>query len=304
MDCTFDTKDHGAQTAIADGRLEITRTGLVTGIPADAAADPFVMIRALDEVIARAGQTHPAVANAYISRLLIRPTSGTDQVTFAVTYSSPTAAQNSGSVRWLIEDDSTVTNEIEEMDLNGQPIQTWFRAGVSPFLPGPALGSGPKGRANWLREANIATFTGQVHVQRIRRALSVHGYISGRPGEGVLLAHDCVNEKPWQGLKRGHWLCTRVASAAEGVGLLFDHRQSTFRVSARFETKAIRDWSHFLFHRNVVGKVPSEMTGPEYAAAILKIVNQPYRTDQDHSVNGFTKVGMYYVADFGAAFGF
>jgi hypothetical protein len=305
LECTFDTLDHGAELSIGDGTLDVSRTGVVTGIPADAQSDPFVMVRALEEIISRAGQSHPALAAAILSRLLIRPAKAGDSVTFAVTYTSPSYLQQQGgnAVRWIVEDETTNAEEVEEVDLNGQPIQTWFRAVGGPFLVIPTFGS-PRGKASWLREANIATHTGQAHVKRPRRTLSIHGYIIGRPSEDVLFAQDTVNEKSWSGLKRGYWLCGQVSAAVEGIGLLLDHQTSTTRVSARFESKLRRDWSHYFLHRNLAGKIPSEMTGPDYAAAIKEVMGFPYSTEQNHAVNGFTKVGMYHLTDFYSVFGF
>jgi len=336
MNVVFDTTAPGTELEM-DGSsgVTITRTGVISEIDAGATSDPYVLLRAADAAIAQAGQTHPALSKAVINRLLVRPAGGTNDCTFSVTYRAGPLAKSGGGVRWLIEDDSTLAQEEEELDLNGNPIQVIFTAmgkgtkNASGFLSGAAP-AGPDEiptpetvaaeaaqRAAITNASKLQSFdqehplrevaTFPAPVLRPRRALIVSGYMQGRPSFNMLLAQGTVNRDAWEGMAKGYWLCSKVGARAEHGGFLngvdpFADAGSLIRVEAQFLSKVYRDWGHHFLHRTIKGKIAQQMCSPAFSDRIKQIIDGEYSTEQVRC-NGFTKAGLYDLADFAAIFG-
>lgn len=318
MNIAWDTIE-GSSVELGAGVLSITRTAQVTEIDAAASSDPYVLLRALDSAIAGAGQTAPGVPKAFIQRLLVRPIKATNGARIEVTYEAPQPGQGGGNaVRWYVEDDTTLNAEYAQIDLQGEPLHTRYTP--------PAGANAGAGNINGLP---IYSSTGAptykpypfaLNPLRPRRVLSVRGFLIQRPGLAALDAEDCVNDRPWptgslfandKPKRIGCWLCSKVSAEIDRVGLTPVPTQvQLYKVEARFMSKGKdvdkkdRDWADFGVHHDITGRIPVDMTTVDQVKKVKALLQAPYSTKQDHSVNGYTKVGMYPLANFQSAFGF
>lgn len=205
----------------------------------------------------------------------------------------------------VVEDDSSLVSEVEELDLNNLPIQSIFWPGWNRDSQSPDGGT----------DLSSVAHTAGVPVLRPRRVLSVSGIVVGR-GLPISIQDIVgrVNELPFPAgsifvgdkpLPKGFWLCTRGGGSVErGILKVFDTAKAAYRFHVSFTTKIIRDWSSYIIHRNLGGRVPDIVVDDRNRKKIQDVMALPYSTDQinasgiDVNANGFCKVGMYPTVDF------
>lgn len=324
MKITWDTMQ-GGRVEAGGGTLDVTRGALVTEIPAAELSDPYVLLRALELALSTAGQAAPGTGGrAVLSALVVTPAAGTNQARIAATYTAPQNDPGSGgqAVRWVVSDDSSLASEHTELDPLGEPLHCKYNP---PNAAGPAVPAGafPGGINLSIGEGIAYPFS--LNPLRPRRVLAVSGYLIGRPDGAVLNAEGCLNDRPWPTgslfkndppKRRGCWMCSEVSSGVERPGLLPKILPTQlYRVSARFTTKGKliddkgrfagdKDWSDWGVHHNIMGRIPQDMVDPAQVGKVKKLMAAPYEVGQDHSINGYTRVGMFGLYDFKGAFGF
>lgn len=295
MRITWDTVEGGAGAEYGGGTVSVTRTGLVEDIDAAAMSDPYVLIRALEGVLAESPRTHPGLSYALLRNIIIKPVRSTNQAAFTVTYEGPTPESSGGGnkVRWVVEDDTTLTSEVETFDFEGEFLHVKYTYGQGGVVVSAS-------------EENFAAHPFDANVLRPRRRISIHGYIIGRPSEEVLDAVGTVNSKAFFGKKKGYWLCTNAGARVEhnAPTALGQTDTQLYRVSAAWLTKVHRDWSHYAYFKDITGRVPKELLTKE----ARKIIKENIETDYEpflrkNTPSGFARVGMYKTADMGKLFG-
>jgi hypothetical protein len=278
----------------------LLRPFYIRDIPANATGDPVAFLGTLYTAgLPQFREAHPATGGLRVTRHIIRTGENTNDAAGFVVYEGPS---DDGQIEalWVIEDRSTLTQEMEEIDQDGRPIQVIFESTRSVTIE---RSSGPATYTEPVRHP----FTAGVPVLRPRRILSVSGIIKGRPGEAILDALGSVNQNTWQGKDPGYWLCVEASAAIQLRSLSggIAPEDAWYRVRAEFMSKVRRDWSSFAVYRTPYGHIPKELSEPGETASRLAVINGPYSTGQDNtSANGFAKVGMYPFNDFLATFGF
>ena len=219
MDIKWDLIE-GGRVEVGAGVLEVTRTAVVSNIPARAQSDPFVLLRALERAMATAGQAAPGTGGrALLTGMVVSPARGTNDAKVSATFTAPSPDPGSGgAIRWVVEDSSTLASDHSELDVLGEPLH---------MLHGPAPGAGAPGGA-FPGGVNMSLgpvpYPFGLNILRPRRVLSVNGYLIGKPDAVVLDALGCVNDRPWPTgslfrndppKRMGAWLCSEVTSSVE-----------------------------------------------------------------------------------------
>lgn len=325
MKITWDTMQ-GGRVELGAGTLEVSRGALVEDIPAADLSDPYVLLRAMELALNTSGQFAPGTGGrAILSGLVVTPAAGTDQARIAATFTAPQSDPGSGgqALRWVVEDDSSLASEHTELDPLGEPLHCKYNppnAGPAAAIP---AGGFPGGVNVSIGEGIAYPFS--LNPLRPRRVLSIHGYIIGRPAGAVLDADGCLNDRPWPTgslfkddppKRMGCWLCSEVSAGVERPGILPKILPTQLtRVAARFTTRGKllddkgrfagdKDWSDWGVHHNIMGRIPQDMVTPGEVAKVKKLMAAAYEVGQNHTINGYTRVGMHGICNFKQAFGF
>lgn len=306
MNIVMDAMD-GASVEVAYENAKATRTGVVTDIPAQVRSDPYVLARAiLESGGPQLGEPHPSLVNIHLIRIVAKPTGGTDQAEVSYQYEGIGSAGGTGQAILVVEDDTTLATEMEEIDLNGFPIQAIYR-----FTPEKV--------DNEPSHPSIDTpKTASIPVLRPRRTLNVSGILLGRklPQSWARQAVGQVNAEQWPSGslwdgdkpdKPGFWLCTHVSASVDRYKYqTFDNKFLPYKIRLSFQSKVFRSWTSYAIYRNHAGNVPNDLA--RQAAAWKAIVEGDYSIDQlnvqNGGANGLVAVGMYRTAHFKAIFGF
>lgn len=310
MLATWDTISNSSSVSIANQLARFTRTGRIDDIPAGAASDPLVLIRGLGEIWDDVIKGVPIPGSAVCTDVIVTAGGTTNDARFTAHFVRPTLGfMNDPSMSmWLVEQDSSLQVESEELDLNGMPVQTIFTEDVTGYsdLP-PDLSTLNKINSSNGKPTHVyGIHVAELPVLRPRETVSITGYTFGMSRAYVKQALGKVNAKEWSGYGVGFWLCTRASAKAENAMAINNNpRKQMYRVQAQFSSKVVRDWSHYAIHRQMNGKISPKMLGAQAAQLMKKLVyGTPYSTNQDHSLNGVVRAGMYNVADFKTIFNF
>lgn len=291
----------------------LIRCFLVTGIPAATRSDPYVMIRGLFAGgVPRLGSPHPAQSSLRLTQHAIRPAGNTNDLYIYCTYEGPRFdGQAATPFTYLVEDDTTLTNEAEVIDDDGLALQVIYQAGAG------AKGARRFPTGDPRNNQNVGYRPANANILRPRQVLMVSGFLIGRkPDVRIQSAVGAVNDQNWPTssifagdipLPVGHWLCTRASAHVETPKNPFDPEKKIYRVQAQFQSYLTRrSWAVPFVYRNVAGTIPPEILG--FANEISQLMHKPYVQGQvnliNGGVNGFMKYGPYETRNFKNVFGF
>jgi hypothetical protein len=272
----LDLLDPAATFDQGEDGTTIVRIGLAEGIPIDTPAS--VLPLALTAAgMPGYGEAHPTVPACRVRRTVIRPVDAGDKARVELYYSTDEVGGEPNGT-FVLKDSTALTQELVELDGNFEPI-------VVSFTPDASSASQVDKVIRTPRLTPMRTFT-------------VFAVVQNRPGIGTLLTVGKVNDRQWQGLPKGYWICSGVeATSSDAVGAI-----PTLTVAASFLTRQYRDWSEYGFYIDSNGDIPATDANFD-AGAIRGVMESSYRVGLDQSAQAFTKVGHYQMADFAGIFG-
>jgi hypothetical protein len=172
---------------------------------------------------------------------------------------------------WNIVDSTTTATEETMLDSTGAPID------VTYTLDGTII------QHDFPRLSKFVPL----------RTLTFQQLIEGRPSIAYLNAIASVNDRTWQGLPKGYWLCAAVSATANARWPIYTE------LSISFISRQIRDWSSFAVFEDETGRAPNDLD----PSSISVVYSSAYSLTQDDTANGFLKVGLYPMQNFLSIFG-
>lgn len=239
--------------------------------------DPLALEKALTVGgVPQLHDLHPSIPDCRVVRHIFRGLAG-NQVKGQIIYETPTGGSTPTTGSFFLRDSTTLTSELTEVNpVTGFPLLVKYTPSATEDTPNPA------------QDARVHSVQYLVPM----RVLSVVAIINDRPNINILNAVGAVNNKPWQGLPKGYWLCVSF------TGDTADQEQS-YRIETAFMTRLRRDWSSFITYKDDRGQVPANIKADD----VNNLMNGEYLADVFDNYNGIRKSGLYPEADFQAIFG-
>jgi hypothetical protein len=269
----LDTIEGSRVEETSDG-LRIVRGGTVEGLSTtgNGTFDPAVLPGSLSvSGLPVIGELHPTRTSARVVRRLAFPMPSHDTVRLEIHYEDVQllSALPDNSFR-IIRDTSILTNEISEVDYDGDPLVVKYKPVGSTV-------------AEVRRVCKANRYTPL-------RTCVMSGVIVGKPSINTLKCMGRVNQGSFIELDDGFWLCTSVEVVPPSRG-------NRYILSASFLTKMHWTWTTICRYVDERGLSPNDITGADYT----QLLTRNYNLDQG-LLNGLLAAGLYGTGDFNSIF--